>query len=102
MPPRKVRPTGQALPAGCPGCVSPSDPRDTYFVRILAHAPDPMLLPAVEPATDPPGYAASPLDPEWIRVVAPGRADDFAGLSVMQPLVRSKDSDRHYLVPLRR
>lgn len=78
----------------------PRDPRDAYFVRILAHAPDPMLLPAVEPAADPPAYAESPLDPEWVRVITPGQADDFAGLSVMQRLIPAHDSARHFLMPL--
>jgi hypothetical protein len=78
----------------------PRDSRDTYFMRILAHAPDPMLLPAVEPAADPTAYAESPLDPEWVRVVTPGQADDFAGLSVMQRLIPAQNSERHFIVPL--
>ncbi len=78
----------------------PRDPRDAYFVRVLAHAPDPMLLPAVEPAADPPAYAASPLDPEWVRVITPGQLDDLAGLSAMQRLIPTADSPRHFLVPL--
>ena len=78
----------------------PRDPRDTYFARILAHTPDPMLLAAVEPAADPPAYAESPLDPEWVRVITPGQADDFAGLSAMQRLIPALDSPRHFLAPL--
>jgi hypothetical protein len=78
----------------------PRDSRDAYFVRVLAHAPDPMLLPAFEPAPDPVAYAEPAIDPELIRVVTPGQADDFAGLSAMQPLLPATGSNRHYLVPL--
>lgn len=76
-----------------------ADPRDAYFVRVLAHSPDPMLLACAEPAADPPG-AASPLDPELSRVIVPGQADDFAGLATMQRLVPADGSSRHFLVPL--
>ncbi len=77
----------------------PTDPRDAYFVRVIASAPDPMLLPHYEPVTDPrpPEPAVAP---EPVRVVRPGQADDFAGLGGMQRLVPSSDSDRHYLLPL--
>lgn len=78
----------------------PSDPRDAYFVRVLAHSPDPMLLARAEPAADPPSEPKSPLDPELVRVIVPGQADDFAGLGTMQKLIPADGSDRHYLVPL--
>ena len=57
------------------------DERDTYFVRVLASTPDPMLLPATTPAPDPIGYEQSELDPELVRVIRPGQSDDFAGLT---------------------
>jgi hypothetical protein len=79
---------------------APRDQRDTYFVRDLAHAPDPMLLAMTEPMADPPAYAKPAVDPELVRVITPGQSDDFAGLSVMQRLERAAGSDRHYLVPL--
>jgi len=78
----------------------PDDPRDAYFVRILAHSPDPLLLARAEPMTDPLMEAQSPLDPELIRVISPGQADDFAGLATMQKLIPASGSDRHYIVPL--
>ena len=78
----------------------PRDPRDTYFVRVLAHAPDPLLLARAEPTADPPLFAPSPLDPELIRVITPGQADDLAGLTTMQRLIPATGSDRHFLVPL--
>jgi hypothetical protein len=78
----------------------PDDPRDAYFVRILAHSPDPLLLARAEPMADPLMQAQSPLDPELIRVISPGQADDFAGLATMQKLIPASGSDRHYIVPL--
>lgn len=81
---------------------APKDPRDTYFARVLAEAPDPMLLPATEPVSDPPGYEDPALDPEMVRLIRPGQADDFAGLSAMQRLISAADdpSGRFYLIPL--
>ena len=76
------------------------DQRDTYFVRVLASTPDPMLLPATTPAPDPIGYAQSELNPELVRVIRPGQSDDLAGLYSRQPLLKASDSDYHYLVPM--
>jgi hypothetical protein len=78
---------------------APRDPRDTYFVRVVAAAPDPMLLPDYEPVSDP-APAGPAVAPEPVRVVRPGQADDFAGLGAMQRLIRATDSDTHYLMPL--
>ena len=78
----------------------PDDARDAYFVRILAHSPDPLLLACAEPMADPVMEAQSPLDPELVRVISPGQADDFAGLATMQRLIPASGSDRHYMVPL--
>jgi hypothetical protein len=77
----------------------PEDPRDAYFVRVIAHSPDPLMLACAEPVADPPD-SKSPLDPELVRVILPGQADDFAGLATMQKLIPADSSDRHYLVPL--
>jgi hypothetical protein len=77
----------------------PADPRDGYFVRVLASAPDPLLLPRATPLDEPVGYEQAALDPELVRVVRPGQSDDFAGLHVMQPLEGSS-TGRHFLVPL--
>jgi hypothetical protein len=77
----------------------PADnPRDRYFCRILGYSPDPLLLGALrdpDEAAEPP----LPIDPEPIRTVVPGQSDDRAGLTAMQPLVRS-DSPVHFMVPL--
>lgn len=77
----------------------PLDPRDGYFVRVLSHAPDPMLLPGSQPVDPEVTYTAPSLDPELARVIRPGQSDDFAGLHTMQPLDGS-DTGRHFLIPL--
>lgn len=77
-----------------------ADPRDAWFVKPLTSTPDPMLLPGVEPAADPVVVTGPALDPEWVRVITPGQVQDLAGLSTMQRLEPSADSDRHFLVPL--
>ncbi|HVE83830.1 MAG TPA: hypothetical protein VND93_13320, partial [Myxococcales bacterium] len=76
------------------------DPRDAYFVRVVAHSPDPLLLARAEAAADPVADDKSPLDPEPIRVIVPGQGDDFAGLAAMQRLIPAQGSGRHFLVPL--
>jgi len=77
-----------------------ADPRDAWFVRPLTSTPDPMLLPGVEPVADPVVVEGVPLDPELVRVITPGQVQDLAGLSTMQRLEPSANSDRHFLVPL--
>jgi hypothetical protein len=76
------------------------DPADTYFARVLAYAPDQLISnnqpDQLEASEDP----ALPLDPEYIRVIAPGSSNDLAGLNAMQPMRKATDSDRHYILPL--
>jgi hypothetical protein len=76
----------------------PDNPRDLYFCRILAYAPDPLLVGVLK---DPDETAEPPLpiDPEPIRTIVPGQSDDHAGLTAMQPLIPS-DSTVHFMVPL--
>lgn len=76
------------------------DPQDTYFVRVLAYAPDqlisnnrPELLVARE---EPP----LPVDAEPIRVIINGATNDLSGLTAMQPMEKANDSEVHYLLPL--
>ncbi len=76
------------------------DPRDVLYGRVLALSPDPMLLPAYEPDADHPRFAEFDLDPEVVRVIRPGQAEDFAGLSAMQRLIPSPDSPIHYALPI--
>ena len=77
---------------------APADPRDKYFARVLRIAPDPLL----SQAGDGVGETADPplaVDPEWVRVVVQGAADDRAGLDAMQPMIQS-DSPLHWSLPL--
>lgn len=76
----------------------PADPRDRYFARVLRNAPDPLLSQTGEnvPATAEPPLA---IDPEWVRVIVQGAADDRAGLDAMQPMIPS-DSPLHWSLPL--
>jgi hypothetical protein len=77
---------------------APADTADAYFGRVLAEAPDPVLtrgVPELPEAVEPP----LPIDPEPIRAIVPGQADDEAGLGAMQRLIAT-DSPRHFWVPL--
>jgi hypothetical protein len=77
----------------------PADDRDRYFCRVLANAPDPMLIETLAPLPDPP-EPDLPIDPEWIRVIVPGQPADESGLDAMQELVASPASPVHFAVPL--
>jgi hypothetical protein len=77
----------------------PDNQADRYFARVLGSAPDPELsdMPpdAAEDAPEPP----LPVDPEPIRIIVPGDADDGAGLSAMDEFVAG-DTSVHMIVPL--
>ena len=50
----------------------PVDPQDSYYVRVRALGPDPMLLgDSVPPDSQETSLA---LDPEWMRLIAPRAA----------------------------
>jgi hypothetical protein len=79
-----------------------ADPDDIYFARVLSYAPDQMLtgVPFIDPGDiEPPPEPPLGIDPELIRTIVPGQADDHAGLSAMQPLIRSS-SPVHFMLPL--
>ncbi len=78
-----------------------ANPRDAYFGRITAYAPDPLLAEWTEDWMVPrsPGPALS-IEPEPIRIISPGHSDDQSGLNAMQQLLPATDSQRHFLVPL--
>jgi hypothetical protein len=86
------------------------DPHDTYFARVLAYAPDPLLAfpnpDQILVRQDDPPLA---IDPELIRVITHGQGNDAAGLDAMQPMTPEtpdpstplvKISPVHYLLPL--
>ena len=80
---------------------------DTYFGRVLAYGPDPVLaiglLPGNAPITVP--EPPLPIDPEPARVIFAGEDIDEAGLDAMVPLIPATGSGGvadgvHYLLPL--
>ena len=80
---------------------------DTYFGRVLAYGPDPLLAIGLEiepaPVTDP--EPPLPIDPEPVRVVFAGEDSDDAGQGAMTPLIAANASSGgsdgvHYLLPL--
>jgi hypothetical protein len=76
----------------------PQNPADSFYARVLAYAPDPILTrvpPALPEQPEPP----LPVDPEPIRTIVPGQSDDQAGASAMQ-LLQATDSSVHFFVPL--
>ena len=86
------------------------DPNDTYFGRVLAYAPDPLLTfpnpdQLLVRQDDPP----LAIDPELIRVITHGHGNDNAGIDAMQPMAAEtadpstpllKVTPVHYLLPL--
>lgn len=76
----------------------PDNPRDLYFGRILAYAPDPLLVGLLE-NPDETAEPPLPVDPQPIRTIVPGQSDDRAGFTSMQPLIPS-DSPVHFMMPL--
>jgi hypothetical protein len=78
-----------------------ADDRDAYFARALWNAPDPLLAlrNTVNRVDDELLEPALPVDPEWVRKIVPGQANDFAGLAAMQKLTPS-DSPVHFSLPL--
>jgi len=61
-------------------------------------SPDPLLAAYARPPL--PVEPPLPIDPEPVRVIVPGQSADTSGLSAMQQMTKSTDSDRHYLMPL--
>ena len=77
----------------------PADPHDSYFVRLLATAPDPLLSDNRFETYIAPEEAPLGIDPELVRVITPAQSDDDAGLDAMVPLLPG-DSPRHFIVPI--
>ena len=60
----------------------PSDPRDTFFARVLRNVPDVTIFPSTNTdVLDP--LPALPIDPEPIRHIVPDEATDYSGLGAM-------------------
>jgi hypothetical protein len=77
-----------------------ADPKDTYFARVLAYAPDQLISNNNPSLLVVPDEPALPIDPEYIRVITPGQPNDDAGLDAMRPMEKATDSDTYYLLPL--
>jgi hypothetical protein len=90
-----------------------ADATDAYFGRVLGYGPDPLL--AFGPSISPDALAADvteppiSLDPEPVRVIAPGQTADTAGLDAMTQLVPAlpqlgpggkPQPIRHFLLPM--
>ncbi len=80
---------------------------DTYFGRVLAYGPDPLLAINLQlssaPLTDP--EPALAIDPEAVRLIFADEDSDEAGLDAMVPLIPATPSATtpdgvHYLLPL--
>jgi hypothetical protein len=79
----------------------PRDSNDDLFCRMQAYSPDQLISNNHPSLLDIPVESPLPLDPEYIRVVTPGSAQDNSGLNAMQKMERSDAEDRHYyLLPL--
>ncbi len=76
---------------------APDDPGDSYFVRVLAVAPDPLLTDVVDTEEPEPGL---PIDPEWVRAIAVDQPADALGRYAMQPLEHRAEEGLQYVVPL--
>ena len=78
----------------------PADPGDAYFVRVLANAPDPLLLHPDDVSPELAAEPTLPMDSEWMRLVNPGQPRDDDGLRAMQSLLRRSVEGASYLIPL--
>lgn len=80
------------------------NPADTYFIRMLAYSPDPLLSNWELETFKAPEESTLPVNPEPIRLIAPQHTDDKAGLNAMQELTPADKKEGksvvHYLVPL--
>jgi hypothetical protein len=86
----------------------PNDPADTYFARVLAYGPDPLL--AFGPATSPDALAQDigeppiSVDSEPMRLITPGQTADKSGLDAMVQLIPANTppnvKPRHFLLAL--
>ena len=79
----------------------PSDPNDSFYIRLLNYAPDPLLAYLTTGILENTQEPSLPVDPELIRVIASGNTtDDEAGLGAMQEMIPSESSALHFLIPL--
>jgi hypothetical protein len=78
------------------------DSNDSYFVRVLANAPDPMLC-LVDKAIEfnVPEEPPLNINEEKIRTIIAGMDNDFAGLAAMQTMIPNEAApSKYFMVPL--
>lgn len=78
---------------------APLDPHDAYFVRVLAVAPDPMLI-AIDEVIPEVIEPALAIDPEWMRLIEPEQPRDDSGLRAMDLMDQQAEAGPHYLIPM--
>jgi hypothetical protein len=66
-----------------------ADPHDAYFARVLRNVPDPLLGVSEVELQPLPGL---PIDPELVRQIVQGEANDSAGLNAMTQLIPSDET----------
>ena len=76
------------------------DPNDSYFVRVIGYAPDPLLSDWRFELFSVPPEPPLPINPELIRMISPLQPEDNSGLDAMQEMTAISSSKRHYIVPL--
>ncbi len=79
---------------------APVDKQDRLYARVLAYAPDSLLMASWEPPLADLPEPALPIDPEPVRVITPGQPQDDSGLDAMQELERADSDGLQYIVPL--
>ena len=80
---------------------APADPDDSFYIRLLNYAPDPLLANVSFDLLENTQEPALPIDPELIPVITSGNdTDDKAGLDAMQEMIPSAGSKKHFLIPL--
>lgn len=80
----------------------PLDENDTYYVRVLANAPDPMLCLVDEAIMfNVPAEPPLNINDEKIRTIIQGMDNDYAGIGAMQEMVAENTAKpRYFMVPL--
>jgi hypothetical protein len=80
---------------------APADPHDSFFIRLLNYAPDPLLANLSAGLIENTQEPTLSIDPELIRVISSGNdTDDESGLDAMQEMIPSEKSNKHFLVPI--
>ncbi|PZX52422.1 hypothetical protein LV84_03428 [Algoriphagus ratkowskyi] len=76
------------------------NPDDTYFCRMLTNAPDQLIASNLEQQRVEPEESPLSLVQEEIRQIVPNQSDDKAGIGAMEQMIKSIDSDIHYILPI--